>query len=124
MSAPGGASCLSFGRRGPPPAAAAPASDRDPPRPSPSLAASSASSCADAAPKPRTAGLEADGDKRTDGNDDDAELREILALAGIKLDDEPRDLFTPDVLRRVGEDPRSLQRRIFGMDSDRLSPLG
>ena len=104
MSAPGGASCLSFGRRAPHPAAAAPASDRDPPRPSPSLAASSASSCADAAPKPRTAGLEADGDKRTDGNDDDAELREILALAGIKLDDEPRDLFTPDVLRRVGED--------------------
>ena len=135
MSAPGGASCLSFGRRAPP-AAAAPASDRDPPRPSPSLAASSASSCADAAPKPRTAGLEADGDKRTDGNDDDAELREILALAGIKLDDEPRDLFAPDVLRRVGEDaaaavdPRvaaavdALHSRCFPEGEDGRRPRG
>ena len=134
MSAPGGASCLSFGRRAPPPAAAAPAGDRDPPRPSPSLAASSASSCADGAPKPRTAGLEADDDKRADGNGDDAELREILALAGIKLDDEPRDLFAPDVLRRVGEDaaaavdPRvasavdALHRRCFPEGEDGAPP--
>ena len=64
-------------------------------------------------------------------SDDDPDVFEVLRRAGIKLDDAPREVFAPDVLRRAGEDdvdPRvtravdALTARLFPEAEDGKEP--
>ena len=129
MSPAGNASSFCFPRRPRSATSASSASGVDtPPQPPPSLAASSASSSC-AAPRDEQK-LEEDGVPLT-CSDDDPDVFEVLRRAGIKLDDAPREVFAPDVLRRAGEDdvdPRvtravdALTARLFPEAEDGKEP--
>ena len=129
MSPTGNASSFCFPRRPRSATSASSASGVDtPPQPPPSLAASSASSSC-AAPRDEQK-LDEDGVPLT-CSDDDPDVFEVLRRAGIKLDDAPREVFAPDVLRRAGEDdvdPRvtravdALTTRLFPEAEDGKEP--